>query len=493
MTIRGALLLAACLTLAPASALAQEGSPGYAPADPQLPLPLGSTRPEDGGLYTFGRFVYFHTNNPLRAELVAVRGFVASDNSIPSSVTPGGVGFQQIIPFNPINGVLNNGAPLPIFPAGTPNPFTLPGITTSIFNNNGNLQSQSVAAAGFVFNVPATAGLVNSTFIAGQFVGSGTEALNVANLNGQGSYQPGFEIGLGWKFRDGSSLSFSWLYITDAQYRAAASLAPQFGQVGPRLADTFLFAPVFNFPPELSGANFKVSTPNIQTAPSGAGGANQPNAQAVFGIWNGASIMTIEFIQRFQQYELNYRMPIYETDDYRVNALVGPRFVWFWDKFKWTTTSLGININGVVDNGPDKVGIYSAITSNRMYGTFVGCEQECYLGHGFSLNLDTRAAMLAEITRERAEYTTAAKFLALPENKRSKSEWDPVPELQAMLSLWWYPTEFIQVMAGYEVMAFFNTRVNRRPIDFNYGTIEPKWTHDMRTVDGFRAGVGITF
>jgi hypothetical protein len=32
-------------------------------ADPQLPMPLGSTRPEDGGLSTFGRFVYFRQTN----------------------------------------------------------------------------------------------------------------------------------------------------------------------------------------------------------------------------------------------------------------------------------------------------------------------------------------------------------------------------------------------------------------------------------------------
>src|SRR5438552_4135085 len=35
------------------------GSPGYAPAATdcnQLPLPLGSTRPEDGGLFAYGRF-----------------------------------------------------------------------------------------------------------------------------------------------------------------------------------------------------------------------------------------------------------------------------------------------------------------------------------------------------------------------------------------------------------------------------------------------------
>src|SRR4051812_20650331 len=48
-TIRGAWLLAfgLALALAPGQTRAQDAT-GYAPADPQIPLPLGSTRPEDG-------------------------------------------------------------------------------------------------------------------------------------------------------------------------------------------------------------------------------------------------------------------------------------------------------------------------------------------------------------------------------------------------------------------------------------------------------------
>jgi hypothetical protein len=498
------LLLVACLTVAPLSAMAQEG--GYAPADQkegcyngQLPVPLGSTRPEDGGVYTFGRFAYYKTNSPLREQAVAVRGFVASDNTIPTDITRGTVATIQVFPVNQtILGPSLGIPPGTTFPAGTTTTGIVGNSTTTVTTANGTTTTvTTVTNAAIAFNIPATAGIALTTLAAGTFVGSGTEALDVNQLNGKGSYQPGFEFGLGYKFRDGSSLSLSWLFLYEAQYRAGATLAPRFQQNGPQLAESFLFAPVFNFPPEYSGANFKVTIPPIPTGVQTGVQPPQPSPQAVFGIWNGASIMTLAFRQRFQQWDVTYREPVLETDDYRLSALVGPRFSWFWDGFQWRTTSIGLHLdnggNQIIDNGPDRVADYSAITSNRMYGVFCGCEQECYLGHGFALHLTTSAAMLASITREKAEYSTEAKFLGLPENKIAKSEWDPVPELNAMLGLMWYPTEFVQAFVGYEGMVFFNTRVLRRPIDFDYSNINPKWTHGTRYLEGFRAGFGITF
>src|SRR5262249_100354 len=51
------LLLLACAAFLPRSAYAE--SVDYAPAYPQLPIPLGSTRPEDGGPFTFTQFVSY--------------------------------------------------------------------------------------------------------------------------------------------------------------------------------------------------------------------------------------------------------------------------------------------------------------------------------------------------------------------------------------------------------------------------------------------------
>src|SRR5262249_24734832 len=95
-------------------------------------------------------------------------------------------------------------------------------------------------------------------FEPGQFVGSGTPALNVNQLTGQDYYTPGFDINLGYRFDDGSSLSLNWRYLTETQFRAGATLAPKNAAVGRDLADSFLFAPVFNFPPEFSGAPNKI-------------------------------------------------------------------------------------------------------------------------------------------------------------------------------------------------------------------------------------------
>src|SRR5436190_17715688 len=73
MTFRGAWWLVAWLALAPGVTNAQQ----YAPADPHLWLPLGSTRPEDGGFYVFANYVMFRQTNPLRSQPVAVRGLFA--------------------------------------------------------------------------------------------------------------------------------------------------------------------------------------------------------------------------------------------------------------------------------------------------------------------------------------------------------------------------------------------------------------------------------
>ena len=85
-SFRGAWLLVAWMALAPAVAWGQSGgpAPSYAPASPGLTswLPLGSTRPEDGGFFAFAQATYFKTDNPLKSQQVAVRGFVDKDGSV---------------------------------------------------------------------------------------------------------------------------------------------------------------------------------------------------------------------------------------------------------------------------------------------------------------------------------------------------------------------------------------------------------------------------
>jgi hypothetical protein len=402
--------------------------PQYAPAEPALPVPLGSTRPEDGGLYLSLEYMMYRQTDPLHEQNVAVRGFQVSDKSFSTAGIPG---TQPLSP--------------------------------------------------------------------GQFIGSGTPALDVAQLTGQDSYQPGFRIGAGYKFGDGSALYVTWFYLTEASYRAAATLNPPGGTgardnsglstSGQNLADTFLFSPVFNYPPQFNGPQFKVNPTNALNGNA----VGSVSSQFVSGIWNGASIMTLSFLQRFQDWEITYRQPIYETETMRVNGLVGPRYTWIWERFRWWTTSFGDDGSGNLTAGPQDQGIYSNITSNRMYGVFTGCQTECYLGHGFACMLECKTSLYLDSVKEIARYETAAKFLGFPENKRAKIDWNIVPEFQGTLGIMWYAWENVQLQFAYQLMAFLNTRASSRPIDFDYSNLAPKWNSTNRLFDGFNVGVGIHF
>jgi hypothetical protein len=467
---RGAWLLAACLALAPATVRGQGPGYAYAPADPQLPVPLGSTRPEDGGLFVYAGYAMYRQNVPLKSQLLAVRGFLTYDNTLQFNIQPPTAG-------NP------NGEPriTRIYSLVNPDRIPFGAIPVSIFRDSNGRVQQVLVREDFQFPGDANPPLF---FQPGQFVGSGREALNVHQLTGEDYYTPGFNLGFGWRFDDGSTLSLNWRYLTEAQYRAGATLVPINGTVGRDLSDSFLFAPVFNFPPEYSGPPGKIVT---NTDP-------QPSPQVAYGIWNGASIMTIDFRQRFQQWDITYREPIYETEDYRLSGLVGPRFAWIWEKFTWRTTALGVDGDGnIVDEGPDNLAQYTNITSNRMYGAFTGCEQEFYMGRGFACHIRTELTLFMDSVKERAKYELANRYAGRPENKRSKREWTVVPGFNAQAGLMWYPTEFVQIYVGYDLLAFFNTRASPRPIDFDYSNINPRWTHVNRLIDGWNAGIAFTW
>ncbi len=237
---------------------------------------------------------------------------------------------------------------------------------------------------------------------------------------------------------------------------------------------------MFNFPPEFSGPPNKIQTPGASPF-------------AAYGIWNGANIMTLQYQQRFQQWDITYRTVIRDTEDYRMSAVMGPRFAWIWEGFTWRTTSQGTDALGQAASGPADVGVFTNATSNRMYGAFAGCQNECYIGRGFAVMLDTRAALLLDAVREKAEYATGLRFQGFPERKRSKTDWSVVPQFTGYLSMQWYPTEFIQMSVGYELMYFMNTITSGRPVDFNYGNDDPHWNHVNRLFDGFRAGIAFWF
>jgi hypothetical protein len=388
-------LLAAIIALVPSWAWAQTGYPGYAPHDEnQLVTPLGSTRPEEGGFFVAGSYVMYRQTNPLKDQVVAVRGFIAVDDSI---LGPG---------------------------------------------------------------------------TAGTFVGSRTEALNTHQVTGPNGYQPGVNFEGGWKFRDGSTVSIGFIWLSTAKTTAVATLAPQDLRVRSDFADSFLTAYVYNFAPEYAGPANKI---------------NVGNPFAVYGIWNGATVMTEVFEQRFSQYQATWRQVVYENEYYRLSSLFGPRLTWIWERYRWTTSDQDVNGNTDASWRAQ----YSNIVSNRLYGLHVGCSEECYLGHGVAIQLDTEAALFLNSVKETAKYELGTKFG--PDNKRALRRVMVTPELQANLNLAWYPREGIQIRVGYDLMAFFNTISSPTPIDFNYGALTPPYERTFRVFDGFNAGIAFIF
>jgi len=174
------MLLSAVMGLAPTAARCQD----YEPPDPVYPLPLFHAHPENGGFYAAGDFILFRQTNPLKNQVVAVRGFNDTFGQV-----------QETMNF----------------------------LTDLFFNNPG------------------------PPVQVGKFFGSGTEALDVHQVSGPNSYQPGFRTTLGWKFQNDLDIEFNWTHLVTKKNSATA--AP----VGPTLnggvdnLDSFLFSPVYNY------------------------------------------------------------------------------------------------------------------------------------------------------------------------------------------------------------------------------------------------------
>jgi hypothetical protein len=404
--------------------------------DPVWPFPIYHDRPEQGGLFVEGSFVMYRQTNPLEHQPIAFRGFFDVDGSL----------------------------------TGRP----------------------------------------------GTVIGPHTPVLFADDAGGPGTYQPGFKTGIGWRFADGISVELSWLHLQKAQYWAVVSgEAPPNFVANRDLSSTFLSSPVFNFPPEFSGPVIDPVALGI-TRPLLTG--QRLTLNTGFGVWNAASVMSIEFDQRFEQVDLTGRVPIFETDCDRCYGLIGARAVWLWERFKWRTVDSGfaptsdispsiivntatgtvipdtrIVTTGVTpDQDPFNVGQYTNIVSNRLYGPTIGVGNEWYIGHGVAVSVDAQAALTLDVIKERAKYEPGQKD-AGPQAKRSITDWAAVPEVQAGVTLWWYPIEGIQMQVGYDFMAFFNTAAAPNPVSFNFGGLDPAWERRSRLFDGLRAGIAIIF
>jgi len=340
--------------------------------------------------------------------------------------------------------------------------------------------TQQVAIRGFKDVDGSISAALGLPPVPGNFFGSAKEALNTNQVSGPNGFSPGTIIDLGYKFDNGSEIYFSWMYLAQHRTLAAATAVPYNFAIGADQADSFLYSPVYNFPNDYAGSI------NTFKLPIGS-------QFAAYGIWNGASIETETFIQRTQQYEVTWREPIFETENYRLSGIVGGRFFWIWEKFEWRAMDLDFATGA---GGPLDTAIYSNIDSNRMYGPHAGVSQECYIGHGFACQVDLDAAMFVDVVRERAQYTTGAKY-GIPqvtaESKRSLTVFEPAPELDCDINLVWYPIKSVEVRIGYNAMAFFNTISSPQPIDFNYGALTPAYKSTFRLFDGFNVGMALNF
>ncbi len=352
----------------------------------------------------------------------------------------------------------------------------------------------------------------------GLFFGSGTKALDVDQVSGPNSYQPGFRINLGWKFQNDLDVEFNWSHLFTKKTSATAAPVGPTLNGGPNGLDSFLFAPVYNFSPNYGGpidkilvsidlpGTFFVGPP----APLGfvQDTANQ-TAPGPYGIWNGAQLMTISFTQRYDDFEVIGRIPIYESDRCRCYGLFGPRAVQLWERFQWLTVDYSVRtilisiappiietfrldaaetggVSGLLDQAS-----YSNIVSNRLYGPVFGLGSDVYIGHGFGVNLDLRGSPMIDVVKERAKYELGDHSTAA---QRSRTDYTMAYELDARLNLTWYPIEGVELRFGYELENFFNTVSSPHPIDFNMGALTPTWEKGTyRLFDGFSAGISFIF
>lgn len=325
----------------------------------------------------------------------------------------------------------------------------------------------------------------------GAFVGTGNPALNTYS-GGHRTYQPGFKIEVGYKFDTGTRLYLNYLQTYDAHYSAGVTQNTLGFKARPDLADTFLSSPVYNFTTFFNGpssdTNFDNQIITQTTLVNGVPTTTFTTTQnSTAGLWNAADVMDTKFTQRYQQAEIGLRTPLFSTELSSVYGLSGARFAWFYEKYYWRTVDLDISGNSI----PQSAAVYTNNLSQRMYGLFVGCGHEVYLGNMFSLSSDLTAAAFLDVVKGRAKYklgddTTQSKY--------GRNTWSFVPSATADVNLWMYPVEGVQLRVGYSAMTFFNTRYMKDPVGFNFGNIDPNYaTKYFRLVHGFNIGVGFFF
>jgi len=344
------------------------------------------------------------------------------------------------------------------------------------FAKTNTLRNQTIMYRGLIDSTGALTG------VPGTYLGSGAVGLST-DMFGRRSFTPGWKLAIGFKTEDNIQVQLSYLAVHKQDYNASATLVPN-GFIGRRdLVDTYLTAPVYNFPQAYAGPAQKTTLdgltvpPNPFTLPVGL----------FYGIWNGASVATIRYTEDYTQWDLGARVPLFDTEYSKIYALGGVRMDWFMERFQWRAQSFDIDGNA----GPNTAANYTNNLSQRMYGPYVGCGHEIYAGNRFSMSTDLNAGLLFNVIKERAKYELEDKTI---QNKRSVNDIGLVPTVGGNANLWWYPIEGLQVRVGYNAQTFFGTKNMAEAVSFNYGGIAPEYGYQgFRIVHGVNVGVGFFF
>lgn len=340
-------------------------------------------------------------------------------------------------------------------------------------------------------------GLVDTTgsitTVPGTFIGSGVRALSTDQF-GRSGWTPGVNLGAGFKFEDGSTITARIMHLTGQTYGAGATLATPFARNRTDLVDSFLVSGVFNFPNQYAGPARRTAIEGtvvgqIVNPVTGAiidPGRTVPD-RAFYGVWNGASNMVIEYKRWYNEVEIGGRTPLFESRTSKVYGMGGMRHHAFIDRFSWLSQVYDLAGN----SGPRDQARYSNILSQRMYGPYIGCAHEMYLQDRFSLSADLHGGLMVNFSKERAKYELGDESV---QAKRSLNEIDLVPTAGANVNLWWYPAKGVQVRVGYGVNTFYNTLNMEQPIGFNYGSIDPVYGRQaFRMIHGLNIGFGVFF
>lgn len=359
------------------------------------------------------------------------------------------------------------------------------GIEGILWNMKPEVGSQTLAYRGVLITVPVPGIGGTPQIEEGSFLGSRQPALDTSSF-GRRSWGAGDRLTLGYRMENGWNFSISWLHIFDVKYSGGTGIqGPWLFNPGVFSANTFVTSPVYNFGPDWVGRNPFPNPPFT---------GNPTN-----GIWSAASDMTIVFSQRFDNWDIAGRFPVFETENARSYAIAGGRFSWIWERFQWRTSKPALvtaaDGQAQFQTFGDSAARYLNTLSQRMYGPMVGVGHEVMLyagpGGAFGLGTELTGAALLNVIKERAKYIREDRGTQV---KRTWNELTVVPNVDWSINLTWQPVDGISFRAGYNFFNYFNTKYMEEPVSFNLGALDPAYmTRLWRFMQGTNFGVSFVF